>query len=309
MGRLACPHPLLALLCGLLCGIGSGACEGAPVVLVGSGTGTPRALPQTWQEHWFEHTQLLSLVQFDAKVAVYLDPDVDRAKVAPLTPFLSQMWAYTLETYGALGPGRLYVVLHQGRYAGCHMDNHFSALHDERDVIDCGFASYDDLVVPTFLIAHLAANIVETASHDHSGSPALPLWHDSKWAEFYQYDLDRALGRTAEADAELAQWTADSWTDDFPVAKTHWFRDWFYPIWRDDGGAPVMARFFASLAANFPSDGQRYARDLNWGEFVHFMSGAAHRDLRPLATTAFGWPPAWDALYAQARVDFPQITY
>ncbi|MDB4980852.1 MAG: hypothetical protein JWM82_1604 [Myxococcales bacterium] len=307
MGRLPC-WPALALLCGLL-GVCGGACEGAPIVFVGSGTGTPRALPQTWQEHWFEHTQLLSLAHVDANVAVYLDADVDRAKVAPLYPFLSQMWAYTLATYGELGPGRLYVVLHQGRYAGCHRDNHFSAMHDNRDVMDCGFASYDDLGAPTFLVEHMAANIVETTSHDHDGSPAYPLWGDSKWAEFFQYDIDRALGRTDQADVEFAEWTSDTWVDAFPVAKCHWFRDWFHPIWRDDGGAAVMTRFFASLAASFPGDGRHYARDLNWGEFVHFMSGAAHRDLKPLATTAFGWPPAWDAQYARARLDFPQITY
>jgi hypothetical protein len=305
MGRLACRPALLAALCCLV----GGACEGAPVLFVGSGAGTPRALPVTWQEHWFEHNQLLALATEDAHVAVYLDADVDRAKVAGLYPFLSQIWAYTVSTYGSLGPGRLYVVLHQGRYGGCHRDNHFSALHDERNVIDCGFASYDDLVVPTFLIEHMAANIVETTDDAHDGSPAYPLWGDSKWSELYQYDLDRALGRTAQADGEFTQWTSATWTDDFPVPKSHWFRDWFHPIWRDDGGAAVMTRFFASLAANFPSDGQRYTRDLNWGELVHFMSGAAGHDLRPLATTAFGWPAAWDALYAQALVDFPQITY
>ena len=164
-------------------------------------------------------------------------------------------------------------------------------------------------LVPIFLAGHLAANIVETTANGRSGSPALPLWHDSKWAEFYQYDVARTLGRSQEADLLFARWMGDAWIDDFPVAGTHWFRDWFFPIWRDDGGAAVMARFFASLAAHFPNDGRTYARDLNWGEFVHFMSGAAKRDLRPLATSAFHWPVEWDALYAQARVDFQQITY
>ena len=39
------------------------------------------------------------------------------------------------------------------------------------------------------------------------------------------------------------------------------------------------------------------------------MSGAAGVDLRPLATTAFGWPAGWDAQFTQARADFPGITY
>jgi hypothetical protein len=152
---------------------------------------------------------------------------------------------------------------------------------------------------------HLAANIVESAAHDRSGSPAFALWHDSKWAEFYQYDADVALGRKSLADFHKTTWTADGWIDDFPRAGTHWFRDWFFPLWRDEGGARVMARFFELLAARFPKCGEGYARDLNWGEYVHFTSAAAGHDLRPLATTAFGWPAEWDAQYVQARQDFP----
>ena len=48
---------------------------------------------------------------------------------------------------------------------------------------------------------------------------------------------------------------------------------------------------------------------MNWGEFIHFMSGAAHQDIRPLARRAFGWQREWDELYAKARQDFPGISY
>jgi hypothetical protein len=48
---------------------------------------------------------------------------------------------------------------------------------------------------------------------------------------------------------------------------------------------------------------------MNWGEFIHFMSGAAHKDVRPLAKKAFGWPPEWDEQYNRARQDFPGIKY
>ncbi|HVZ73069.1 MAG TPA: hypothetical protein VHJ20_11890 [Polyangia bacterium] len=296
----------------LLALAGGAACGDAPVVFVGSASGTPLDVPPTWQEHWFEHTQLLKLATNTDALAVYVDADVDVAKASALLPFLGSLWTYTVAHYGSMGAGRLYVVLHQGRYLGCHEDHHFSALHDGRDVIDCGFTSFDDLTKPVFLVGHVAANLVESTADDRDSSPALPLWQDSKWAEFYQYDVYRAAGETSAADTLYAQWTADNWVDDFPVAGTHWFRDWFYPLWRDDGGVDLMARFFASLAKNFPrstTDPNGYARAMNWGEFIHFMSGAAGRDLKPLATTAFHWPAAWDALYAQARTDFPQITY
>jgi hypothetical protein len=285
-----------------------GAC-GPSQLFVGTTTGSPLDVPETWQEHWFEHDQLLQLFAKREHVAVYVDADVDQTKAGPLVPYASSLWDYTLETYGSMGPGDLYVILHQGRYLGCHMDNHFSTQHDGRDVIDCGFQSYDDLTVPIFLMGHVAANIVESTSNGRDGSPAMPLWHDSKWAELYQWDSERAIGRTQEADLHYGVWTGDGWVDDFPVAGTHWFRDWFHPLWADHGGAAVMARFFATLAARFPANGARYARAMNWGEYIHFMSGAAGTDLRPLATKAFGWPAEWDALHAQARIDFPQITY
>jgi hypothetical protein len=301
MGRLLGVAALLASL--------GAACDGSPVLYVGTTVGTPLDVPATWQEHWFEHVQLLSLVAKDAAVALYGDPDVDPAQAAAVLPFLSAMWKYTVATYGSMGRGRLYVILHKGRYRGCHMDNHFGALHEHRDVIDCGFSSLDDPNGPVLLLAHMAANVVETTADGRDGSPAYPLWHNSKWAELYQFDVYRAIGRAADADRVYAQWSHPDWVDDFPAPGCHWFRDWFLPIWRDAGGAAVMARFFASLAADFPNDGQTYTRALNWGELVHFMSGAARRDLRPLATSAFGWPAEWDALYAQARVDFPQITY
>ena len=106
-----------------------------------------------------------------------------------------------------------------------------------------------------------------------------------------------------------ATWTADTWTDPFPAAGTHWFRDWSFPLWRDHGGAAVMSRFFALLARDFPSSAASYTRDLNWGELVHFMSGAAGVDLTALATHAFGWSVTWDAELQAARSAFPRITY
>jgi hypothetical protein len=48
---------------------------------------------------------------------------------------------------------------------------------------------------------------------------------------------------------------------------------------------------------------------MNWGEYVHFTSGAAKKDLKALATTAFGWPSEWDAQLAAAKQKYPQITY
>jgi hypothetical protein len=83
----------------------------------------------------------------------------------------------------------------------------------------------------------------------------------------------------------------------------------FYPLWRDHDHGQVMARFFSLLAEHFPKDGDRYARGMNWGEFVHFMSGAAGVDLQPQAEQAFGWPSDWQTQLDRARADFPGTRY
>jgi hypothetical protein len=99
-------------------------------------------------------------------------------------------------------------------------------------------------------------------------------------------------------------------TDDFPRRRTHWFRDWFYPLWRDCGQAQVMNRFFQELAEYFPRDADgTYTRRMNWGEYIHFTSGAAAADLSGQATRAFGRSRQRASQLEQARDQFPALTY
>jgi hypothetical protein len=261
---------------------------------------------ERWKEHWFEHDQNVELVAYNDDVAIYFDDGVDRTVTAWMLPFLTEVWQYTRRTYGEFGDDRLYNIFHQGRYGGGHPSTYFDESHDNRNVSDCGGdGDWDErnVDVPTHEIAH----IVEFASRGVHGSPAFGLWGDSKWAEIYQYDLFVALGRPADAERLFERFTNTS--DDFPRAGTHWFRDWYFPIWRDHGKAAPLARFFVLLSQHFPKNGRDYARDLNFGEYVHFMSGAAGADLEDLATDAFGASGERDAQLAEARRDFPGVTY
>jgi hypothetical protein len=274
-------------------------------------TEKPAAPPSTWREYWFEHNQLLQRVAYNDEVAVYFDNDVKRDGTDWILPFMTKLWRYTKETYGAFGKeGRLYAIFHQGKYAGGHPSTYFDASHDSRDVTDCGPGPWD---TPKFdMPSHEVSHIVEGASDGIHGSPAFDIWGDSKWAEFYQYDAYVALGMDADAKRLYDRFTKGS--DSFPRPGTYWFRDWFYPLWHDHGHVAVMVRFFHLLASYFPKAKEEggstgFARQMNWGEYVHFMSGAAKTDLKPLATKAFGWPPEREAQYQKARTDFPQIAY
>lgn len=278
----------------------------------GSGGNAPLATcpggptpPSTWQEHWFEHNQNVKLVDFDDCAAIYFDADMDESKAAWIMPFVSNVWKYSLATYGSMGPERVYAIFHQGKYSGGHPSYYYDASHDNRNVSDVGGGNWNE--GNWDVTSHELGHIVEsTASHTKYGSPAFGLWKDSKWMEFYQYDVYLALGMTEHAQVVFDRFTAQS--DDFPRAGTRWFRDWFYPLWRDYGHAQVMVRFFGLLEQHYAAQNKRMG-GMTWGEYIHFTSGAAKVDLKPLATTAFGWPAAWDTELAQAKQKYPQITY
>jgi hypothetical protein len=264
--------------------------------------------PATWQEHWFEHVQLLNRKFYDSDVAVYYDNDVSTSVTWPYT-YMGDVWRYTKNVYGAFGSDpHLFAVFHTNKYSGGHPSTYFDASHDNRNVIDVGPGPWTsggtggDLDIVTHEVAH----IVEGASKGIHNSPAFPIWGDSKWAEIFIYDVYRGLGKTSEATRWYNQ--MQSSTADFPVAGTHWFRDWFYPIYNNYGGTQVLNRFFAQLAQYFPQSGGSYTRDMNWGEFIHFWSGAAGVSLKPLATAAFGWTTTFETQFNQARIDFP-FTY
>jgi hypothetical protein len=285
--------------------------DGGDVVDVGTSTNTLPAPVATWAEHWFEHVQVLQRVAYNDDVALYFDSGVPAAAADWLLPFMTKVWRYTRQTYGefknANTDGRLYQISHQGRYSGGHPSTYMDVSHDLRNVSDCGPGpwtnkSYD---IPTHEVSH----VVEGSNNGVGGSPQFGLWGDSKWAEFYLYDVFVALGMTADAQRVYTAFMNGS--DSYPQAGTKWFRDWFYPLWRDHGHAQVMVRYFKLLSQHFPRNaaGNRYSRNMNMGEFVHFMSGAAGKNLRAQAATAFGPTHPTDQEFAKAQADFPGITY
>jgi hypothetical protein len=266
--------------------------------------------PRTWKEHWFEHKQVVKLVASNEDVAIYFDDDMPRDVLKWIVPFLTKAWRYTKKTYGTFGPdGRLYAIFHQGKYGGGHPSTYFDESHDRRNVIDCGTDSWDESRLD--LVSHEIGHIVEGASHGVHESPAFDIWKDSKWVELYQYDLYAGLGLDKEARRVGQKFTRQA--DAFPKPGTHWFRDFFHPLWRDHGRTTLMVNYFRLLAKHFPQEpegeNRRFTRRMNPGEFIHFMSGAAGKDIRPVAKNAFGWPEEWEELYEKARADFPEIRY
>ena len=65
-------------------------------------TSVAQTPPATWQEHWFEHNQLLNLKFFDNDVAVYYDNDVSTSVTWPYS-YMGDVWRYVKNVYGAFG--------------------------------------------------------------------------------------------------------------------------------------------------------------------------------------------------------------
>jgi len=260
--------------------------------------------PATWQEHWFEHNQVVSRVFYDNDLALYYDNDVNRAVTWP-QQYLGDVWRYTKRTYGYFGDDpHLFAIFHTNKYSGGHPSGYFDPSHDNRNVIDVGPGPWNATGNDFDLTTHEVAHIVEGDSKNSHNSPARGIWGDSKWAEIFNYDVYVNLGRTADA----TRWynlMMSSTGDNFPRAGTKWFKDWFYPIYSQYGGNKLLNRFFVYLALYFPKNGSDYSRGMNMGEFVHFWSGAAGANLKAQATTAFGWTAEYEAQFTAAQAAFP----
>lgn len=267
------------------------------------------APPETWQEHWFEHNQLVKLGYYNDDVAVYFDDDINRANASWIFPFVTDVWRYSKRVYGSMGgDGRLYVIVHR-KYPGGHPSYYYDASHDNRNVIDVGgsdFSSQSGWNIN--VLVHEIGHIVESATNGAKGSPAFRIWGDSKWCEIFLYDVYSGIGMSSEAKRVYDSYMQG--TDDFPRPGTAWFKDWFYPIYSNYGQSQALTKYFQLVAQYFPKNsGGYFTRNMNMGEFVHFMSGAAGTDLKSLATNAFGWTSEYENQYQAARQAFPHVTY
>lgn len=128
-------------------------------------TPTLAPAPDTWQEHWFEHNQVVKKVFADTSIVVYFDDQVAKSITWPNT-YLAQVWNYTKKNYGSFGSDpRLYAIFHSAKYSGGHPSTYMDVSHDLRNVIDCGSSD------PNAWISG-AGNDIDITTHEVGHTPA-----------------------------------------------------------------------------------------------------------------------------------------
>jgi len=269
--------------------------------------------PATEQkEHWLDHSMNLTLAYYDQEVAVYKDDAID-ANITWPYKLMSDVWKYSKKNYGQMGDDqRLYVILHGGAFGLIGQPvYYFDTDGDHRNIVDVSTTDWNNFIFPEPALIHETCHVVESVTNGIKGSPAFEIWGDSKWQDIFIYDLYRAMGMKDKVDA----WYNFYMTDqvDYPRKGTYWFRDWWLPIYTKYGEGAVLNKFFVELSKNFPthtlSKWKEYDRRMNLGEFVHFWSGAAGVNLKPLATKAWGWTDECEQQFNQAKIDFPNVKY
>ncbi|GAA4792696.1 hypothetical protein GCM10023231_21080 [Olivibacter ginsenosidimutans] len=273
--------------------------------------------PETWQEHWFEHKQVVKRIFYNDRIAVYFDDDVDTVATRWMFPFIDSVWTYTRSVYGDFGPSdttnRLFAIFHTDKYGGGHPFMYYDDSHDNRNGIDIGSGAdawIKQTNWETNTIIHEISHVVEFISKNVVESPAFTVWGDSKWAEIFVYDVYKHLNRPKKLNDAFNDFS--NGTDNFPRANTAWFRNWFYPIYTQHEEAKVLNGFFEKLAEAFPKKahpvvGHEYERRMNLGEFVHFWSAAAGANLSTRARLAFG--SDWLDDFAKAQAQFGSLKY
>jgi hypothetical protein len=263
----------------------------------------PGAPPRTWKPDDRELTRVF----YDDDVAIYYDDLIDPS-VAWTHKFVGDTWRYIKDYYQCTPDLRLYAVFY-GDGGGGTVGYYYSDSFDYNNTIitySDNMAGEGDLIKDVILheMFHVVETIAFGADSNSAGYGDYPngIWGDSQFAPIFQYDIYRQFGMTRSAN----QWKNDmagfNW--DKPIPNTYWSRDWFLPIYEQYGEGAVLREFFKLVAEHFPDD-----RKLNFGEFIHFFSGAAGANLKELGQNAFGWNETFENEWNAAREEFPMLTY
>ena len=244
---------------------------------------------------------------FDGDVALYLGGALTLEETQWMIEPIRTTWLYMQETYGDFGPDpRMYVVVHENDlYRTATINTRFDAGMGYRNTINLGGAwNWRDSTarVNYEVFIHELSHIVEGGNNNVKESPSFRFWNDGPWPAIFIYDVYV----NAFQDSTLAKNWFDVQVENTTPHRAgggdgqyYFFRDWFYPLWRDNGGGAFFDRYFKALSNHFrtipiddpnvPDSIPTSASRASFGEILYFSNLASGTDNKELFTNAFGW--------------------
>ncbi|KAI9089825.1 hypothetical protein DFS34DRAFT_654416 [Phlyctochytrium arcticum] len=314
-GAAKIPFLILALCVPLLVGLTIGS---SPIVVDASCTCHTDA-PTTISGYLDQDAgpPMTTRVSCNADVAVYMSStamNLPRITTRWIVPFYNKVWKFMKTTYGgcSLGTGESPVSDGWSSWRVRFDNNSRNAFRHFLGQAHNGWAENDYGIKS--LSMNLLCRHVEVGSQGVHETPAFSLWGGGKFADICTYDFFNRSGYASEAAQAYSQY-APEFQSDFPpgAVNAYWFRDWYYPLWVEKGNTLAWHQtYFALLSQYFPASyvnngyNLKYSRQMNVGEYVHFMSATVGRNLAPMAQTAFN--SGYDATkFATARTTFPAL--
>jgi len=258
-----------------------------------------------WKEkYWGDLTgKKLPRVYFDDKIAVYWSEDIKSDTIPDAKrDFLIKAWTQVTKTYGKFGDeNRLYVVCHEvkgktGRYGGSYLHERY----EHKNVISMIFPDgrwsspgLSSTEAGDFLLA--MSNIVESSYAGIDGRPTERIW-GKNYEKIFAYDILMGMG-----DRKGAQYVDQRYSKELP----EWYGKWFSKIWKQN----FLKEYFQLLVQYWPKENGKYTRELTYGDYLHFSSGAVGKDLTSQYKEAFGWDDETAEELKDSRAEFSKVRY
>ncbi|MAB91459.1 MAG: hypothetical protein CMP12_18575 [Zunongwangia sp.] len=249
------------------------AIDGLPSAIVN--TDGPNAPARFLDREWFGNSEYLHRQSLNNNVAVYYGESVDRDIEWPFE-FTESVWNFALDQYGDFGDNYLYAIY---RTDNTEISNYLTYLDSpvESSVLDITLSGLEQNQATMAEIISEIGKIVEHSSNGVNDSPGEEVLKQ-EFNKIFVYDAFMQLGYETEAAAIKESYLQTS------VGGIYWFRDWWLPLYEENGGGDFLSSFLRLVSQNYARKGDGYQIPLNAGGLIHFLSGTAGEDLYPLAS-------------------------
>ena len=272
----------------------------------------PMSTPDHLEQKLFGKELLVSQKYSNPKssVAVYYDEFLPEEFSWP-GKFISDLWKYTRATYGIDSKGEdgtLLAILHGKKPEWkSTVQTHYDAAGQCRNIIEVSASKHTSewFIKNGPILDNITGQVATLVLNLYRGGHQYPVYGDYEeeaLKSIMMYDMYRGLGLKREEFRFYDQAVAKS--TNYPKKNTFWFRDWYYPIYKDQGNV-VLNKYLRKNLEFFSKDYHKNGYiPVSLGQFVHVWSSVTGVDLKPRAELLFGWSLTDEYQFVDAKTKF-----